>query len=196
MFVAILLIKNSKRDFLENNKGEFTWPEGIESSSVCSVKALEEGLSGAVTDSTVMVAVDGTDRAAGVGVDISLDSITVDRTERVTGGGAEGGTVMVAVGETGGADIALDGGTVAMAVDDTGRVAGGGGDIALDKLLKAMFGTSSSSIIKSSSVSLSSTLSLWWTLSMLRSLFEFFANVLLQITQILFSLAAALLTLT
>ena len=164
MFVAILLIKDSKRDFLENNKGEVTGPEGIESSSVCSGKALEESSSGAVTDGTVMVAVDGTDRAAGVGVDISLDSIAVDGTERVAGGGAEGGTVMVAVGETGGADIALDGGTVTMAVDGTGRAAGGGGDIALDKLLKAMLGKSSSSIIKSSSTSLSSTLSLRWTL--------------------------------
>ena len=64
MFVAILLIKDSKRDFLENNKvEEVTGPEGIESSSVCSTKALEEGSSGAVTDGTVMVAVDGTDRA-------------------------------------------------------------------------------------------------------------------------------------
>ena len=71
---------------------------------------------------------------------------------------------MVAVSETGGADIALDGGTVTMAVDGTGRAVGGGGDIALDKLLKAMLGKSSSSIIKSSSMSLSSTLSLWWTL--------------------------------
>ena len=32
------------------------------------------------------------------------------------GSGTEGGTVMVAVGETGGADIALDGGTVTMAL--------------------------------------------------------------------------------
>ena len=46
MFLAILLIKDSKRDFLENNKGEVTGPEGIESSSVCSAKALEEGSSG------------------------------------------------------------------------------------------------------------------------------------------------------
>ena len=159
MFLAILLIKDSKRDFLENNKGEVTGPEGIESSSVCSGKALEESSSGAVTDGTVMVAVDGTDRAEGVGVDISLDSIAVDGTERVAGGGAEGGTVMVAVGETGGAGITLDGSTVTMAVDGTGRAAGGGGDIALDKLLKAMLGKSSSSIIKSSSTSLSSTIS-------------------------------------
>ena len=136
MFVAILLIKDSKRDFLENSKGEVTGPEGIESSSVCSVKALEEGSSGAVTDGTVMVAVDGTDRAAVVSVYISLDSIAVDGTERVAGGGAEGGTVIVAVDETGGADIALDGGTVTIAVDGTGRAAGGGGDIALGKLLK------------------------------------------------------------
>ena len=117
-----------------------------------------------MTDGTVMVAVDSTDRAAGVGVDISLDSISVDGTERVAGGGVEGGTVMVAVGETGGADIALDGVTVTMAVDGIGRAAGGGGDIALDELLKAMLGKSSSSIIKSSSTPLSSTLSLWWTL--------------------------------
>ena len=47
MFVAILLLKDSKRDFLENNKGEVTGPEGIESSCVCSAKPLEEGLSGA-----------------------------------------------------------------------------------------------------------------------------------------------------
>ena len=86
MFVAILLIKDSKRDFLENNKGEVTGPEGIESSSVFSAKALKEGSSGAVTDGTVMVAFDGTDRAAGVGVDISLDSIAVGGTERVAGG--------------------------------------------------------------------------------------------------------------
>ena len=102
-------------------------------------------------------------RTSGVGVNISLDRIAVDGTERVAGG-AEGGAVMVAVGETGGADIALDGGTVTMAVDGTGRAAGSGGDIALDKLLKAMLGKSSSSIIKSSSTSLSSTLSLRWTL--------------------------------
>ena len=130
MFVAILLIKDFKRDFLENNKGEVTGPEGIESSSVCSRKALEEGSSGAVTDGTVMVAVDGTDRAEGVGVDISLDSIAVDGTERVAGGDAEDGTVLVAVGETSGGDIALDGGTVTMAVDGTGRAAGWDGDIA------------------------------------------------------------------
>ena len=128
------------------------------------MKALEEGSSGTVTNGTVMVAVDGTDRAAVVGVDISLDSIAVDGTERMAGGGAEGGTVIVAVDETSGADIALDGGTVTMAVDSTGRAAGGGGDIALGKLLKTMLGKSSSSIIKSSSTSLSSTLSLWWTL--------------------------------
>ena len=131
------------------------------------MKALEEGLSGAVTDCTVMVAVDGTDRAAGVGVDILLDSIAVDGTERVASGGAEGSMVMVAVGETGetgGAEIALDGSTVTMAVDGTGRAVGcGGGDIVLDKLLKAMLGKSSSLIIKSST-SLSSTLSLWWTI--------------------------------
>ena len=128
------------------------------------MKALEEGLSGAVTDCTVMVAVDGTDRAAGIGVDILLDSIAVDGTERVASGGAEGSMVMVAVGETGGAEIALDGSTVTMAVDGTGRaVGGGGGDIVLDKLLKAMLGKSSSLIIKSST-SLSSTLSLWWTI--------------------------------
>ena len=96
-----------------------------------------------------------------IGVNISLDSIGVNGTERVAGGGAEGSTVMVAVGKTGGADIALDGGTVAMAVDGTGRAADGGGDIALDKLLKDMLGKSSSSIIKSSSVLLLSTLSLW-----------------------------------
>ena len=164
MFIAILLIKDSKRDFLENNKGEVTGPEGIESSSVCSGKALEESSSGAVTDGTVMVAVDGTDRAANVGVNISLESIAMDGTERVASGGAEGGTVMVAVWETGGADIALDGGMVTMAVDGTGRAMGGDGDIALDKLFKAMLGKSSSSMIKSSSTSLSSTLSLWWTL--------------------------------
>ena len=70
MFVAILLIKDSKQDFLENNKGKVTGPEGIESSSVFSAKALEDGLPGAVTDGKVMVAVDGIDRAAGVGVDI------------------------------------------------------------------------------------------------------------------------------
>ena len=86
MFLDILLIKVSKRDFLENNKGQVTGPEGIESASVCSAKALEEGLSGAVTDGTVIVTVDGTDRAAGVGVDISLDSIAVGGTERVVGG--------------------------------------------------------------------------------------------------------------
>ena len=67
MFVAILLLKDSKRDFLENNKGEVTGPEGIESSCVCSAKPLEEGLSGDVTDDTVMVAVDDTDRATGIG---------------------------------------------------------------------------------------------------------------------------------
>ena len=66
MFVAILLMKDSKRDFLENNKGEVTRPEGIESSSVCSAQALKEGSSGAMTDGTVMVVVDGTDRAASV----------------------------------------------------------------------------------------------------------------------------------
>ena len=44
----------------------------------------------------------------------------------MAGGGAEGGTVMVAVGETGGADITLDGSAVTMAVDGTGRAAGGG----------------------------------------------------------------------
>ena len=60
----------------------------------------------------------------------------------MAGGGAEGGAVMVAVGETGGAGITLDGSTVTMAVDGTGRVAGGGGDIALDKLSKAMLGKS------------------------------------------------------
>ena len=98
-----------------------------------------------------------------VGVDISLDSIAVDGTEGVASGGAEGGAVMVAVGEAGGADIALDGGAVTMAVDGTGRAACSGGDIALDKLLKAMLGKSSSLIIKSST-SLSSTLSLWWTI--------------------------------
>ena len=49
-----------------------------------------------------------------VGVDISLDSIAVDGTEGVASGGAEGGAVMVAVGEAGGADIALDGGAVTM----------------------------------------------------------------------------------
>ena len=59
-----------------------------------------------------------------------------------------------------------------------------------------MLGRSSSSIIKSSSMSLSPTLSLWWTLWMWRSLSDFCANVLLQIPQVLFSLAAALLTLT
>ena len=41
MFVAILLIKDSKRDFLENNKGEVTGPEGIESSSVGSAKVCQ-----------------------------------------------------------------------------------------------------------------------------------------------------------
>ena len=66
MFVAILLMKDSKRDFLENNKGEVTRPEGIESSSVCSAQALKEGSSGALIDGTVMVVVDGTDRAASV----------------------------------------------------------------------------------------------------------------------------------
>ena len=66
MFVAILLMKDSKRDFLENNKGKVTRPEGIESSSVCSAQALKEGSSGALTDGTVMVVVDGTDRAASV----------------------------------------------------------------------------------------------------------------------------------
>ena len=80
MFVAILLIKDSKQDFLE-----VTGPEGIESSSVGSAKALEEGLSGTLTDGMVMVAVNGTDRATGVGVDISLDSIAVGGTEK--GGG-------------------------------------------------------------------------------------------------------------
>ena len=100
-----------------------------------------------------------------VGVDISLDSIAVDGTEGVASGGAEGGAVVVAVGEAGGADIALDGGAVTIAVDGTGRAACGGGDIALDKLLKAMLGKSSSLIIKSST-SLSSTLSLWWTIWM------------------------------
>ena len=62
-------------------------------------------------------------------MDISLDSIAVDDTERVAGGGAEGRTVMVAVGETGGADIALNGGAITMAVDGTGRAAGGGGTL-------------------------------------------------------------------
>ena len=62
-----------------------------------------------------------------VGVDISLDSIAVDGTEGVASGGAEGGAVMVAVGEADGADIALDGGAVTMAVDGTGRAACGGG---------------------------------------------------------------------
>ena len=66
MFVAILLMKDSRRDFLENNKGEVTRPEGIESSSVCSAQALKEGSSGALIDGTVMVVVDGTDRAASV----------------------------------------------------------------------------------------------------------------------------------
>ena len=53
MFVAILSIKDSKQDFLENNKGKVTGPEGINSSSVGSAKALE-GLSGALTDGMVM----------------------------------------------------------------------------------------------------------------------------------------------
>ena len=70
------MIKDSKRSFLENKKGEVTGPEGIESSSVCcSAKALEEGSSRAVTDGTVMVVVDGTDRAAGGGGDIALDKL-------------------------------------------------------------------------------------------------------------------------
>ena len=86
--------------------------------------------------------------------------------ERVAGGGVEDGTVMVVVGEIGGADIGLDGGTVTMVVDGTGKTAGGGGDIALEELLKATRGKSSSSIIKSSSASLSSALSWWWTLRM------------------------------
>ena len=158
------MIKDSKQDFLENNKGKVTGPEGIESSSVCSAKMLKEGSSGAVTDGKVMVVGNGTDRAAGIAVDISLDSIAVDGTERVAGGGAEDGTVMVAVGETGGTDITLDGSKVTMAVDGTGRVVGSSGDIASDELLKAMLGKSSSSIIKSSSTPLSSTLLLWLTL--------------------------------
>ena len=83
-----------------------------------------------------------------------------------------------------------------MAVDGFGRAACGGGDIALDKLLKAMLRKSSSLIIKSSSASLSSTLSLWWTIECDDLCLIFFANVLLQIPQVLFSLAAALLTLT
>ena len=39
-----------------------------------------------------------------VRVDISLDSIAVDGTEGVAGGDADGGAVMVAVGEAGGAE--------------------------------------------------------------------------------------------
>ena len=88
----------------------------------------------------------------------------MDGTVRVACGGAESSTVMVAVGETDSADIKLNGGTVTMAVDGTGRAVGGGRDIVLDRLLKAMLGKSSSSIIKSSSASLSLKLSLWWTL--------------------------------
>ena len=84
----------------------------------------------------------------GVGVDISLDSIAVDGTEKVADGGAEGGTVMVTVDETGGTDIALDDGMATMAVDGTGRAVGGGGDIVLDELLKVMLGKFPSSIIK------------------------------------------------
>ena len=90
------------------------------------------------------MAVDDTDRAVGVGVDISLDNLAVDGTEKVADGGAEGGAVMVMVDETGGTDIALDDGTVAMAVDGTGRAVGGGGDIVLDELLKVMLGIFSS----------------------------------------------------
>ena len=88
----------------------------------------------------------------------------VDGTERVAGGYVEGGTVIVALGERGGAYIALDGGTVTMTVDGTGRTAGGCVDISLEERLKAMLGKSSTSIIKSASTSLSSTLSFWWTL--------------------------------
>ena len=108
--------------------------------------------------------VNGTDTAAGIGGDISLESIVVDDTERVAGGYAEGGTVIVALGERGGAYIALDGGTLTMTIDGTGRTAGSCGDISLEEFLKAMLRKSLTSIIKSASTSLSSTLSFWWTL--------------------------------
>ena len=118
-----------------------------------------EESSGAGTDATEMLTVDGTDGAAGFDVDISLDNIMAmvaeDCSEKFADGGAEGGTVMLATGEAGraargGADIRLDGGTVTMAYDGNGRAVGGGGDIELDKFLNAMLGKASSSIIKSS----------------------------------------------
>ena len=80
-----------------------------------------------------MLTVDGADGAAGFGVDISLDNIMAmvaeDCSEKFAGGGAEGGTVMLATGEAGraargGADIKLDGGTVTMAFDGNGRAVG------------------------------------------------------------------------
>ena len=104
----------------------------------------------------------------------------VDGTGRVAWGGAEGSTVMVAVGETDSADITLNSGKVTMAVDGTGRAVGGGRDIVLDKLLKAMLEKSSSSIIKSSSASLSLKLSLWWTLFRCFKMLYLYFEVLLQ----------------
>ena len=157
MFATIFSIKDSKRDLLAKIKGEVSGIKGIESLSVSS-PAMEES-SGAGTDATEMLTVDGTDGAAGFGVDISLDNIMAmvaeDCSEKFPGGGAEGGTVMLATGEAGsaargGADIRLDGGTVTMAFDGNGRVVGGGGDIELDKFLNAMLGKASYSIIKSS----------------------------------------------
>ena len=156
--VTNVCIKDSKRDLLAKIKGEVSGIKGIESLSVSSA-AMEES-SGAGADATEMLTVDGTDGAAAFGVDISLDNIMAmvaeDCTEKFAGGGAEGGTVMLATGESGraargGADIRLDGGKVTMAFDGNGRaMGGGGGDIELDKFLNAMLGKASSSIIKSS----------------------------------------------
>ena len=87
MFLAILLIKVSKRDFLGNNKGQVTGPEGIEIIKCLFYEGTGRRFVKGCDWWQVIVTVDGTDRAAGVGVDISLDSIAVGGTERVAGGG-------------------------------------------------------------------------------------------------------------
>ena len=119
MYATIFSIKDSKRDLLAKIKGEVSGIKGIESLSVSSA-AMEES-SGAGTDATEMLTIDGTDGAAGFGVDISLDNmmamVAEDCSEKFAGGGAEGGAVMLATGEAGraargSADIRLAGGTV------------------------------------------------------------------------------------
>ena len=131
MFATIFSIKGSKRDLLAKIKGEVSGIKGIESLSVSS--AAMEKSSGAGTDATEILTVDGADGAVGFGVEISLDNIMAmvaeDCSEKFAGGGAEVGTVMLATGEAGraargGADIRLDGGTVTMAFDGNGRAVG------------------------------------------------------------------------